>query len=571
MADLTFRSNDTAGNSSLTVNNINTGLPAGTQSGDLMTIWCAAGVLAPASPPSIATPAGWTLAGSSNVITLSSGVVNVKAFLFYRVAGGGEGTVNLATVGGTNAILIYSRSSRQFPAASNVVPQVSWITATGGPGTSAVVSGLTTGADRALIEACIIQGVAQGATPPGSMSERSDLTANGISTADELIPLAGATGTRTFTLPVSADFIWGIAEFRSLVYAEVNDSLRRSPPETVKPQPLANPFDVAGWAPTVATVNRWFLRDWWITAPAGSGAYTLTAAQGSYSLTGQSAALRAARTIAAAQGTYSLTGQAVGLLAARKVVAAQGSYSLTGQAAGLTATRNVTAAQGTYTITGQAAGLLKGQTLAADQGAYTLTGQAAGLIATRSLLAGAGSYALTGQDVTLLYGSSAKSIAAEQGFYTLTGQDAALTYTPTTPEPDLAFPDAVGPVRKKSHRKEVEEDVQSAIAELTHVAKAADDIAQAPVDAVAVHFQPTQARINEALGEAAQLVREALSAIQRTRLQMAMERAREAEQAMQLRMEMQERARLEAEAAVRKARRRRAAAFVAAYMFGEED
>lgn len=570
MADLTFRANATGGDGTLTVNNVNATLPAGTESGDLQTIWCGCGVLAPATPPDIVTPSGWTLSGSSGVIALASGVVNVKAFLFTKTAGGGEGTVNLATSGGTNAILTWSRSSRQYPAATSPVAQVSWISATGGPGTSVVVSSITTGADRALIEVGLLQGVAQAATPPGSMTERSDLAAQGLSTADELIPLAGATGTRTFTLPSSADYLWGIAEYRSLVYANVNDSLRRSPPETVQPQPRAIPFDIAGWFPQTA-INRWFLRDWW-TATAGTpGAYTLTAAQGSYSLTGQALALRVARTIAAAQGSYSLTGQSAGLVPARKVVAAFGSYSLTGQAAGLTATRNVAAAQGTYTLTGQAAGLLKGQTLAADQGAYTLTGQAAGLIATRSLLAGAGSYALTGQDVTLLYGSSAKSIAAEQGFYTLTGQDAALTYTPTTPEPDLAFPDAVGPVRKKSHRKEVEEDVQSAIAELTHVAKAADDIAQAPVDAVAVHFQPTQARINEALGEAAQLVREALSAIQRTRLQMAMERAREAEQAMQLRMEMQERARLEAEAAVRKARRRRAAAFVAAYMFGEED
>jgi len=43
--------------------------------------------------------------------------------------------------------------------------------------------------------------------------------------------------------------------------------------------------------------------------------------------------------IAAAQGSYTLTGQATGLIANRIIAMAQGSYVLTGQAAGLAVAR----------------------------------------------------------------------------------------------------------------------------------------------------------------------------------------------------------------------------------------
>jgi hypothetical protein len=85
-----------------------------------------------------------------------------------------------------------------------------------------------------------------------------------------------------------------------------------------------------------------------INVAAGGTSYTLTAEQGSYALTGQAAALRAARQLAAAQGAYALTGQTAGLQYGRKVGAAQGSYALTGQAAALRAARQLAALQGAY-------------------------------------------------------------------------------------------------------------------------------------------------------------------------------------------------------------------------------
>lgn len=124
---------------------------------------------------------------------------------------------------------------------------------------------------------------------------------------------------------------------------------------------------------------RWVSGASWFVAPAGGAAYSLTAEQGSYSLTGQSVGLRAARTLAAAQGSYALAGQSVNLLAARRLTAAQGSYALNGQAANLLHGRKLSIGQGSYTLTGQAAQLRAARLLSVATGSFLLTGQNVGL------------------------------------------------------------------------------------------------------------------------------------------------------------------------------------------------
>lgn len=81
------------------------------------------------------------------------------------------------------------------------------------------------------------------------------------------------------------------------------------------------------------------------------------------------------------------------------VTAAQGSYTLTGQAVGLTASRTLTMAQGSYVLTGQQAVFIVPRTIMVDQGSYALTGQAANLTSSNP----PGSYALSGQNVTLTH------------------------------------------------------------------------------------------------------------------------------------------------------------------------
>ena len=78
-------------------------------------------------------------------------------------------------------------------------------------------------------------------------------------------------------------------------------------------------------------INGQFLGTW-----APSSGLTLTAAAGSYSLTGNAATLSAGKRLTAAAGAYSLTGNASAMALARKITAAAGSFALTGNAATLT-------------------------------------------------------------------------------------------------------------------------------------------------------------------------------------------------------------------------------------------
>lgn len=192
-----------------------------------------------------------------------------------------------------------------------------------------------------------------------------------------------------------------------------------------------------------------------------AGGYTLTAAGGSFSLTGNAAGLKANRRVTAAAGSFTLTGNAAGLyrglrlsaaagtyawtgnaanlVAQRKLLAAAGSYVLTGNAAVLRLARMLAAASGTYTLTGNAADLIYSQpgsySLAADPGAFTLTGQAAGLRADRRLPAAAGIFNLTGSVASLLKGYR---LAATVQTYALTGQAATLSYSGASPSVSYA-------------------------------------------------------------------------------------------------------------------------------------
>jgi len=160
------------------------------------------------------------------------------------------------------------------------------------------------------------------------------------------------------------------------------------------------------------------------------GAFTLTADQGSFALTGQDAGLLATRLTVADVGSFALTGQDAGLLATRLTVADVGSFALTGQDAGLLAARLTVADFGSFALNGQDATLTYGisgaYTLAADHGSFLLNGQDAGLLSVRILTSDLGSFALNGQDAGLL---AARLIIAAQGSLTLTGQDSGLLAT----------------------------------------------------------------------------------------------------------------------------------------------
>lgn len=149
----------------------------------------------------------------------------------------------------------------------------------------------------------------------------------------------------------------------------------------------------------------------------------ITAGAGGFTLSGQTVRLLQAHRLSAAAGAFTLSGQAVALRAGRKVVAGVGSVSLTGQAVNLRAVRKLTAAAGAFSLTGIDVILRRGRSLVAAAGAFGLTGQDAGFKRALRLVAGAAGYVLTGRDASLLY---ARKIGAAAGGFSLTGQDVSL-------------------------------------------------------------------------------------------------------------------------------------------------
>lgn len=175
-------------------------------------------------------------------------------------------------------------------------------------------------------------------------------------------------------------------------------------------------------------------------AAAGGGA-TLTAAGGTYAVTGSTAALRRNVPVVAAGGSYSLTGKTATLSRQIKIIAVAGAYALAGTAASLRRAVTLAAVSGSYAVTGKAATLSKGAiTLLAAAGSYIVTGTAAALKAGYRIFArsytGATApaldpngfpdprtYTLTGSTAALLRGTKVLGAA---GSYLLNGAAALL-------------------------------------------------------------------------------------------------------------------------------------------------
>ena len=200
---------------------------------------------------------------------------------------------------------------------------------------------------------------------------------------------------------------------------------------------------LAGWnrIPSAVEVREFAQNPWQIFRPIvvpskapAAGGITLTADQGTYTLTGQSVNLTIARRVTAEQGTYTLAGQDVTLRQGKTLTAEQGTYTLTGQSASILVSRQISLAQGSYTLTGYEVTLTKSggdKTLAAGQGTYTLAGQDVSLSLARKLTAEQGTYTLNGQDVGL--SRNGRVLQAAQGTYTLNGQEVTLNYSGQPP------------------------------------------------------------------------------------------------------------------------------------------
>lgn len=129
----------------------------------------------------------------------------------------------------------------------------------------------------------------------------------------------------------------------------------------------------------------------------------------------------------AAPGSFTLTADAT-------------SYTLSGQSAGLIAARLVAGGTGAYTLAGQDAALSGGKTLAGGVGAFSLSGQDAALLAAYVATGGVATFALSGQDATLTYAQPQEfALTADAASYTLGGVAATLSYSGSTLTPTIVF------------------------------------------------------------------------------------------------------------------------------------
>lgn len=149
--------------------------------------------------------------------------------------------------------------------------------------------------------------------------------------------------------------------------------------------------------------------------------YDLPAANATFTYSGQAALLERGYVMAAAQATFSYAGQAALLERGYNLVAGQTTFSYTGQAAILALGRALAAAAGSFGYSGQAVNLVRSIVSQASSGAFTYSGQIALLTLARILTAGPGTYSYTGF-------AAAASLALSHGaaVFTYVGQDAEL-------------------------------------------------------------------------------------------------------------------------------------------------
>lgn len=169
-------------------------------------------------------------------------------------------------------------------------------------------------------------------------------------------------------------------------------------------------------------------------------AVALGVAAGSYSITGNAAGFDVTEPLTL--GTYSVSGDAAALLEAHLLGGAVGSYSITGNAAALLEEHVLGDAVGTYSVTGAAAALLEAHVLGAAVGSYAVTGDAAGLFRGGLLGGAAGSYSVTGLAATF-EATGAAVLGAAAGSYTVSGFAAKLSPS-AQPAPDVGGALGVG-------------------------------------------------------------------------------------------------------------------------------
>ncbi len=165
-------------------------------------------------------------------------------------------------------------------------------------------------------------------------------------------------------------------------------------------------------------------RSYEVDGSGGGTAYTLSAAVGSFALTGEPSAEKAGRPFAGSAGSFVLTGIAAALPRGHPLSASAGAFVLTGEPLVPKVSRPFSAAVGSFIVTGATASILAGKQLLGTSGTFTLTGKTASLLKALHLSVDAGAFTLTGKSAVMIGG---KQLLATPGTFTLTGVNASLT------------------------------------------------------------------------------------------------------------------------------------------------
>jgi hypothetical protein len=191
--------------------------------------------------------------------------------------------------------------------------------------------------------------------------------------------------------------------------------------------------------------NRQFVADSGAYAVTGTDAtlrrsFPLIATSGTFAITGADATLRYGRSLTAASGSYVITGADATLKDNRKIVADSGSFAWTGTDAALTYNQasgyTLSASGGALAITGTDAGVKLNRLVTATAGSFAWTGTGTTLEINRIVAASAGAFSIVGTDATLTHGAGGLTLTCDAGVFTITGIDAELTHAvPPTPRP----------------------------------------------------------------------------------------------------------------------------------------
>lgn len=253
-------------------------------------------------------------------------------------------------------------------------------------------------------------------TPGSGGTDRAYINAGSI-TAISLATEAGASGTTTM------DWTWsGNQYYAQIAFALIEDT---SPPSSNYPITAAQgSFTLTGQS-TLLKVGRKMLAAYATFTLAGQNALLklgkgMSVTYGSFVLTGQSVLFHIAMRMLAAYTTFALTMQTVIMRYGKIMSASVGNFVLTGQDILLKLGWKIAAAYGSFALTGQNAALHYGRLMSAAMGSFVLTGQNVLLKLGWKMQAAYTTFTLTGQTVLLKVG---RYISAAYGSFTLTGQD----------------------------------------------------------------------------------------------------------------------------------------------------